>query len=126
MVLGNDTVPADETVTLSVVANYGYHFMYWSDGSTDMVRTIVAEGHWWQDAYFERNQYEVSLAAHDSTPYGQAYGAGTYYYLDNVYLYAYADYGYHFVQWSDSVTDNPRYISLTQDTTLTAEFAINR
>ena len=126
MVLGNDTVPADETVTLSVVANYGYHFMYWSDGSTDMVRTIVAEGNWWQDAYFERNQYEVSLAAHDSTPYGQAYGAGTYYYLDNVYLYAYADYGYHFVQWSDSVTDNPRYISLTQDTTLTAEFAINR
>ena len=34
-------------------------------------------------------------------------------------------YGYHFTQWSDGVTDNPRTIELTQDTTLTAEFAKN-
>ena len=33
--------------------------------------------------------------------------------------------GYHFVQWSDGDTDNPRSLVLTQDTTLTAEFAIN-
>ena len=36
---------------------------------------------------------------------------------------AYPDYGYHFVQWSDGNTDNPRIIELTQDTILTAEFA---
>ena len=34
-----------------------------------------------------------------------------------------ANYGYHFVQWSDGVTDNPRTLILTQDTTFTAEFA---
>jgi hypothetical protein len=34
--------------------------------------------------------------------------------------------GYHFVKWSDGVTDNPRTIELTQDTTFTAEFAINK
>ena len=34
--------------------------------------------------------------------------------------------GYHFVQWSDGVTDNPRTIELTQDTTFTAKFAIDR
>ena len=33
------------------------------------------------------------------------------------------NYGYHFVQWSDGVTDNPRTLILTQDTTFTAEFA---
>ena len=32
-------------------------------------------------------------------------------------------FGYHFTQWSDGNTDNPRTIVLTHDTTLTAEFA---
>ena len=31
--------------------------------------------------------------------------------------------GYHFVQWSDGNTENPRTLVLTQDTVLTAEFA---
>ena len=35
------------------------------------------------------------------------------------------NYGYHFVQWSDGVIDNPRSFELTQDTTFTAEFAHN-
>ena len=35
-------------------------------------------------------------------------------------------YGYHFVQWSDGVSDNPRTLELTQDTILTAEFAANQ
>ena len=33
--------------------------------------------------------------------------------------------GYHFTQWSDGNTDNPRTIVLTQDTTFTAEFVKN-
>ena len=36
-----------------------------------------------------------------------------------------ANYGYQFVRWSDGNTDNPRYLELTQDTILTAEFASN-
>ncbi|MEE0950930.1 MAG: leucine-rich repeat domain-containing protein [Paludibacteraceae bacterium] len=31
--------------------------------------------------------------------------------------------GYHFVQWSDGIAENPRTLELTQDTSLTAEFA---
>ena len=31
--------------------------------------------------------------------------------------------GYKFVKWSDGITDNPRKLELTQDTTLVAEFA---
>ena len=38
-------------------------------------------------------------------------------------LTAIANTGYYFVQWNDGVTDNPRTIKLTQDTTFTAEFA---
>ena len=31
---------------------------------------------------------------------------------------------YHFVEWSDGVTDNPRTLTVTQDTSLTAVFAM--
>ena len=34
--------------------------------------------------------------------------------------------GYHLVQWSDGNTDNPRSLVLTQDTILTAEFALTQ
>ena len=32
----------------------------------------------------------------------------------------------HFVRWSDGNTDNPRLVTVTQDTTFTAEFALTR
>jgi hypothetical protein len=34
--------------------------------------------------------------------------------------------GYHFIQWSDGNTENPRTIVVTQDSTFTAEFEINQ
>ena len=36
------------------------------------------------------------------------------------------NYGYNFTRWSDGVTRNPRTVELTQDTTFTAEFAIDK
>jgi len=36
------------------------------------------------------------------------------------------NYGYHFTQWSDGNNENPRTIVLTQDTTFTAEFAVDK
>ena len=44
----------------------------------------------------------------------------------DVVITAIPNYGYHFTQWSDGNTDNPRTIELTQDTTFTAEFAYDR
>ena len=40
-------------------------------------------------------------------------------------LTAVPNYGYHFVQWNDGNTDNPRTIILASDTSFTAEFAHN-
>ena len=37
-----------------------------------------------------------------------------------------SNYGYHFVQWNDNNTDNPRTIELTQDTFFIAEFSPNK
>ncbi|MBR5443907.1 MAG: leucine-rich repeat protein [Paludibacteraceae bacterium] len=44
---------------------------------------------------------------------------------DNAIIEAVANYGYHFVQWNDGNTDNPRNIVVTEDVTYTAEFAAN-
>ena len=41
-------------------------------------------------------------------------------------IQATAIYGYHFTQWDDGNTDNPRTITLTQDTTFAAHFAPNQ
>ena len=48
------------------------------------------------------------------------------YICDDTVIIAVSNYGYHFTKWSDGNTDNPRTIVLTQDTTFTADFAINR
>ena len=44
---------------------------------------------------------------------------------DNAIIEAVANYGYHFVQWNDGNTDNPRNIVVTEYITYTAEFAAN-
>lgn len=44
---------------------------------------------------------------------------------DDTLVTAIPYYGYHFIQWSDGNADNPRKFALTQDTTFTAEFALD-
>ena len=57
--------------------------------------------------------------------HGKISGKSSAEYLDEVTLAVTPDDGYHFTQWSDGKTDNPRTFVLTQDTTFTAEFAKN-
>ena len=44
-------------------------------------------------------------------------------FCEGAHISALPNFGYHFVQWSDGNTNNPYTLMLTQDTTLTAEFA---
>ncbi len=125
MVSGSDTVDYLDSVTLTAVANYGYHFTRWNDNSVENPRKVAATANVSMTAYFGYNQYTITLAP-DTTIHGTVSGAGTYNYLSERTISATANYGYHFTQWSDGVTDNPRTITLTQDTTLTAIFEPNQ
>ena len=75
-----------------------------------------------------RSRIEYTNNYYIVTTYTNIEGAG---YIESPHsvcdslLSAIPNYGYHFVQWGDSVTDNPRIIVLTQDTTFTAEFAVD-
>ena len=73
-------------------------------------------------ATFAKNTYNITKNAEHGTISGSSQAQ----YLDTVTLTANPNYGYHFTQWSDGNTDNPRTFILTQDTTFTAEFAVDK
>jgi len=66
----------------------------------------------------------LSLSVNDAEM-GSVNGAGQYTAGQIVTISAIAYEGYHFVQWSDGNTDNPRTVVFMQDTAFTAEFAKN-
>ena len=111
--------------SVSAVANYGYHFIQWNDGDTTNPRTITLTQDTNFIAYFDRNEYQLTLASSDST-LGTVTGGGTYLYLDNVQITAdvTAEHSY-FMQWSDDNRDITRDIVITADLQLTAIFAID-
>ena len=114
-----------DTITVSPIAYYGYHFTRWENHSTDSIRNITGIIHdIVMTAYFDYNQYLITLDV-DTTIHGTVSGAGSFNYLSERTISATANYGYRFTQWSDGVTDNPRTFTITQDTSFTALFERN-
>ncbi len=121
--LGDSTVDYLQQATLTAIPNYGYHFVRWSDGSTDNPHTVTVTQNRTYTAQFTYNTYHITKNCDDTK--GTIIGSSSANYLSTVTLTANPNYGYHFTQWSDSVTDNPRTFVLTQDTAFTAEFERN-
>ena len=113
----------DTTVTLTATANYGYHFSQWSDGDTNNPRQYTVTANATVNASFAPNQYALDVDC--DSEQGTVSGGGSYDYNTSHSISATATTGYHFTQWSDGNTQNPRSVTLTQDTAFTAEFAIN-
>ena len=109
-------------ITLSATANYGYHFVQWSDGVTSNTRTINLSQDTYLIAIFAPNQYTLSLSSNDVSM-GTTSGGGTFDYLSQVTISAISTPHCHFVQWSDGNTTNPRILTLTHNTSLVAIFA---
>ena len=123
-VLGGGMYAENSTATLTAVPNTGYHFTQWQDGNTTNPRTITVTGNATYTAYFAADQYTVTATSADATM-GSVTGGGTYSYGTTATLTATPNYGYHFTAWNDGNTDNPRTVTVTSDTALTAAFAAN-
>ena len=112
---------------VTAVPNTGYHFVNWSDASTDNPRTdmnVMADIS--VTANFAINTYTLTYTAgangsiSGTSPQTVNYGE------NGTAVTAVPDSGYHFVDWSDSATENPRTDkNVTADITVTANFAIN-
>lgn len=128
----NYTVPLDieegEVVTLEAFPGIGYGFDKWDGDLTGTATTIQfpMTRDIYTTARFVINSYTLTYAA---GPGGSVSGELTQvveHDNDGSAVEAIADNGYHFVQWSDGVTSNPRKdISVTSDLAVEAQFALN-
>ena len=118
---GDTTVNYLEGITISAFANYGYHFTQWNDGNTDNPRVVKVTDNTTYTAQFDKNIYTITTNCNNNQM-GSVSAPDSAEYLDEITISATANHGYHFVQWSDGITDNPRTLVLTQDTTFTTEF----
>ena len=126
-VTGGGQYAFGDVAHLVATSNSGYQFLRWSDNNADSVRDMVVVADVSLTAYFVSdtqvvNRYTVTLNVNDPTMGHLTTTGGQYNEGDSFTVEAIANNGYHFVNWSDNVTDNPRTITVTSDLTLTANF----
>jgi hypothetical protein len=113
----------NENVTITAIPADGYHFTHWNDGDTVNPRVVTLTSDTTFTAYFEADihYYTLTVLSADTTM-GSVSEGGTWAEGEEVTIEAYPIDGYHFTQWDDGVTDNPRVVTLTSDTTFIAYF----
>ena len=121
---GGGRVREYRTTTLTAIPSYGYHFTAWNDGDTNNPRTITVRSDTTLTALFDVNRYQIEASSADGNS-GSVAGSGEYAYLTIDTITAAPAPHHHFLRWSDGNTDNPRIITVTRDSTLTALFAID-
>ena len=122
-VTGAGVYNENDEATLTATANSGYCFVKWSDEVTDNPRTVVVTQDSTFTAVFESNSFAITTAVNNDAM-GSVTEGGEYAYGTEITLTATANLGYRFAQWSDGNTDNPRIVTVTENKTYTAEFAL--
>jgi hypothetical protein len=123
-ITGDGIYRKDSTATISATpAATNYQFNRWNDGVTTNPRTITVTQDTTFTAIFDV-LYTVTLNTNDGAR-GTVTGDGIYRKDSNATISATpAATNYQFNRWNDGVTDNPRTITVTRDTTFTAIFDI--
>lgn len=120
---GNTCQTPEATLTATPIRQH--RFVQWDDGNTDNPRTVQVTQDTTFTAIFDTIVYYNVTVQADSSLHGYCHGGGTFEAFKQYSVSATQNYGYHFTQWSDGDTNNPRYFSLTQDTAFTAYFERN-
>ncbi len=102
----------------------GYGFAYWSDGNAEYRRMITVTGDATYIANFGVLRTITVTSANDE--YGTTTGSGIYAEGATIEIEAIPTEHYHFMEWNDSCTDNPRRITITEDAEYIASFAIDQ
>ena len=112
---------ANPSATFTATADEGYHFVQWNDGDTNNPRIVPIVSDTTLTATFAINQYTVTAIPNDPEM-GNITGGGIIAHGNSRTLTATANSSYHFDHWSDNITENPRPLTVTCDTTVTAFF----
>ncbi|MBQ8958405.1 MAG: T9SS type A sorting domain-containing protein [Bacteroidales bacterium] len=121
IVTGGGMYHYGDTATIEAIANAGYEFLFWNDSITDNPCDIIITQDTTFVAHFGQLEYTIATSVSPENA-GIVTGGGTYHYGDTITLEAIANGGFAFERWNDSITDNPRDIVVTQDSTFTAFF----
>ena len=120
-VIGGGSYPLGDTVTIEAIPNLGCEFLYWNDSIADNPRTIVVTQDSTFTAYFGLIDYTITTSVEPEDA-GTVTEGGMYHYGDTLTLEAIPNAGFVFEMWADSITDNPREIIVTQDSSFVALF----
>lgn len=101
-----------------------YIFTQWSDGETSAYRLITVTDNITYTAIFTDAIFNITAQSNNAS-FGTVTGSGSYARGSQVQLTAIPNEGYHFTQWNDGNTENPRTITVNADATYTAQFAAN-
>lgn len=116
----------EQEVQLTAVPKTGYHFTKWSGGSTATTNPLtiyMPSAAATYTANFAITNYTITAKTNNSS-LGTVSGGGTYQEGKMATLTATpASCTSAFVQWNDGNTDNPRSFTVTENKTLTAQFA---
>jgi hypothetical protein len=103
------------------VANYGYQFSHWSDGTTDAMYSLYVLSDTTVTAFFTPVEFYLTvLSTNESMGYVE--GSGYYTYGDTITITAYPYEGYEFDCWLDGSTDNPRQVVISGEQVFVAQF----
>ena len=119
---GGGTYLVGSSVTLTATANTGYHFMQWNDGNSENPRIVTVSGDATYTAQFAPNSYTLTVTSSDNTM-GYASGGGTFTYGSEVTITATPLQHHFFNGWSDGIATNPRPVTVTSDSVITALFS---
>jgi len=111
-----------DTVTIEAIPDMGCEFLFWNDGIVTNPRDIIITQDTTFVAHFNRFNYAIETAVIPLNS-GTVTGGGNYPYGDTITLEAVANPGFIFERWTDSITDNPREVVVTQDSTFIAMFS---
>ena len=129
-VTGGGTVNSGTSVTVTATPNSGYTFANWAEGgvqvSTSASYTFNATANRTLVASFSINRYTLTYAAGPNGSLSGTLSQTVNYGTSGTAVTAIPNTGYHFVNWSDGSTANPRTdTNVTANKSVTANFAIN-
>lgn len=111
-----------DTATIEAIPDMCCEFLFWNDGIVTNPRDIIITQDTTFVAHFNRFNYAIETAVIPLNS-GTVTGGGNYPYGDTITLEAVANPGFIFERWTDSITDNPREVVVTQDSTFIAMFS---
>ena len=124
-VTGGGTYYYGDTATIEAIPDMGCEFLFWNDGIVTNPRDIIITQDTTFVAHFNHFNYTIETAVVPLNS-GIVTGGGSYPYGDTITLEAVANPGYIFERWTDSVTDNPREVVVTQDSVFIAMFSLRQ